>query len=450
MVSLTGMLTPTVPSSGLSTVRPPVPRDPGQPDPGQPDPQHPDLVQADVEQADLALLTGADAGGLLHAVLASEGVELVEWSTHRVHHRPGVGVTVGWPVRWRAGTVVAEDYLLGTTAPVPPSAALLDVQAGGRTVRVWRHPADPVLPGLATATSPLSLSALLGVQVTGLELLTYRPLRRAVLRVAATAPSGPATSYVKVVRPHTAEGLVERHAVLRAAGLPVAPLRDLGGGVLVLDALPGVPLTEAFATDGAAQVDPVVVLDVLDQLPAATLALPRRPSWAERVTHHALAAAAAHPTRPEEILALGAAIDRLVRATDPGPVVPTHGDLHEANLLMDGGRLVGLLDVDSLGPGHRVDDLACLLGHVSVLPAVAPDVHRHVPGQLLRWVTRLGAGVDPVALRARAAAVALSLVAGARTEGDWLADADGRVEAARRWLESAYAAASVELPDAPP
>ena len=438
MGSLTGMLTPTVPSSELV---------PGelQPDLGQAD-----LVQTGVEEADLALLTGPEAGGLLRAVLAAESVELVEWSTHRVHHRPGVGVTVGWPVRWRTGTVVAEDYLLGTTAPVPPSAALLEVQAGDRSVHVWRHPADPALPGLAAASSPTSLRALLGVPVTGLELLTYRPLRRAVLRVAATTPSGPVTSYVKVVRPHTADGLVERHALLRAAGLPVARLRDLGDGVLVLDALPGAPLTEAFATDGAAQVDPGVVLDVLDRLPAATLDLPRRPSWAERVTHHASAAAAAHPARAEEILALGAAIDRLVRATDPGPVVPTHGDLHEANLLMDGGRLVGLLDVDSLGPGHRVDDLACLLGHVSVLSAVAPDVHRHVPLQLPRWETRLGAGVDPVALRARAAAVALSLVAGARTEGDWLADADGRVDAAWRWWASAHAAASVGGPDAPP
>src|SRR5690606_22274930 len=119
------------------------------------------------------------------------------------------------------------------------------------------------------------------------------------------------------------------------------------------------------------------------------------------------------PARAGEVTDLGEALAAAVAGADPGPLAPTHGDLHEANLLVEQGVVVGLLDVDSVGPGHRVDDLACLLGHLSVLPALAPHVHRHVPAALPRWVAEFDAVVDPAALRARAGAVALSLVAGA-------------------------------------
>src|SRR5690606_15141007 len=81
-----------------------------------------------------------------------------------------------------------------------------------------------------------------------------------------------------------------------------------------------------------------------------------------------------------------------------------------------GLRLTGLLDVDSAGPGHRVDDLACLLGHMSVLPLLDPEAYRLVPGTFARWLAAADALVDPAALRARAAGVVLSLVAGARGE----------------------------------
>lgn len=390
------------------------------------------------EQEDVDLLSGDRAGDLLRAVLDAEGVSLVRWSTHRVHHRPGAGVTVGWTVVWRAGAVEREDYLLGTTARVTATPGTSTVLAGDRTVRVWRHPEDPVLPGLALACHASALGRLLGSRVVGLELVTYRPLRRAVLRVTTDGGAGPRVQYLKVVRPHTAEAVHGRHVMLREAGLPAARCRPVADGVLLLDELAGRPLTEAFAADGAVGIDPMLVTDLLDRLPDAAVELPRRAPWAERVGHHAQAAATAHPARAAEILALGAEIDAAVRASDPGRVVPTHGDLHEANLLLQGGRVTGLVDVDSLGPGHRVDDVACLLAHMSVLPGLAPEVHRHVPAALPRWTDALARGVDPVALHARAAAVTLSLVAGARTDAPgWTADADARVAAARTWLTGA-------------
>lgn len=394
------------------------------------------------ERADRALLSGPEAEHLLGAVLEAEGVELAGWALDQVQHRPGVGVTAGWTVRWTHAGRTGEEYLLATTCPVPPGTpGSTTASLMGRDLVVWRHPADPYLPGLALATDRLRLAQRVGLagEASTLALVTYRPLRRAVLRVAGPSADGtPRTCYAKVVRPDRAGALARRHTLLLDAGVPAAPCTDLGDGVLLLDELTGTPLTDLLALDGAADVDPSAVVGVLDRMPAALTTMPRRPSWAERVTHHAEAAAAVVPDRADEIRAAAREVSRLMAASDAGPVVPTHGDLHEANLLVRDGEVVGLLDVDSAGPGHRVDDLACLLGHMSVLPALAPDVHRHVPAALPRWTAAFDALVDPVALRARTAAVVLSLVAGAhREDQDWRPDADGRVDAALRWIEEA-------------
>lgn len=400
---------------------------------------------AATERDDVVLLTSAQAGELLSAVLGAEGVDLSAWAVDRVHHRPGVGVTVGYTVRWRAGGRDGEEYLLATTAPLPPTdpsgdprLGLTTVRAGRREVSVWRHPCDPALPGLAGASDVGVLAPSLGhdPRDVRLELITYRPLRRAVLR-ASTSTS---TAYVKVVRPHTAAGLVERHGLLEAAGLPVPHATSLRPGVVALAGLPGMSLTDALARDGAASLDPSAVVAMLDRFPPALVDLPRRPSWSDRVEHHGDAAAAALPVAADEAASLAAQVRQLLGTCDPGPVVATHGDLHDQNLLVRGAAVVGLLDVDSAGPGYRVDDLACLLAHMSVLPVLDPTVHRHVPAALARWTARFDLGVDPVALRARAAAVTISLVAGARNEDDpqWRDQAHRILAVARTWTEDAW------------
>jgi len=405
------------------------------------------------EAADVALLTGPAGGDLLAAVLAAEGVALDAWAVHQVHHRPGVGVTVGWTVTWRATsggrTATGTDYLLATTAPVPAARpGVTTAVLGGRPVVVWRHPADPVLPGLERACTPVRVGAALGATrgtpedqpPPALELVTYRPLRRAVLR-ARTADG---LRYLKVLRPHVTADLLARHAMLRDAGLPVAAAVPLGDGVVALDALDGRPLAELLAA--GEPVSPRVVTDLPARLPAAALGLPRRPSPAERVADHVAAATAVLPDHADDLARLGAGITRLVARADAGPLVPTHGDLNPANLLLADGALVGLLDVDTLGPGRLADDLAGLLGHLSVLPALAPQTDPHVPGVVAEWNRAFDEHADPVALRARAAAVVLSLVPGAAIEATAGADAVraqalARVAVARRWLADARARA---------
>lgn len=409
-------------------------------------------VQASSEPADVAMLTGEEAAGVLRAALATEGARLGAWAVHAVHHRPGAGVTVGYTATvLRDGAEPQDEYLCATTAQLSraqvPGLVRLE-SAAGPVVHVWRHPADPELPALACACDAAALSARLRVRVT-VELLAYRPTRRAVLRVRREDGG---TAYLKVVRPSVVDTFVARHDMLTTAGVPApAVLRAEPDGMVLLAEGSGTPLANLLAqglTSGpgrarqaAATLDALVA--VLETLPPPVMELRRRPAWADRARHYAHAAATVMPEHEARIRAVADGVEDLLDRTDPGPLVPTHGDFYEANVLMAPGtgtpRVSALLDVDGAGPGHRVDDLACLLGHVSVLPHLAPSTYPHVPQILEVWTRCCEQLVDPVALHARSAGVVLSLVAGARrTDGrPWRADAEGRLARAEAWLASA-------------
>lgn len=397
-----------------------------------------------VEQRDVAVLTSAEAGDILTSALAATGTTMQQWRVHSVHHRPGAGVSVGYAVTILTPAGAVQEYLVASTARIagPPSDRLVRLTSGDIVVHVWRHPHDPALPGLEAATVPERIGRLLGLsRPPGVELLGYRPLRRAVVRLSSEEmPTGQA--YVKVVRPSAVADMVHRHQLLTAAGVP-APhcVHHTADGLVVLAAGRGVPLATSLAA-GLSVPQRAEVLEnvvaVLDRLPAQVMEMPRRPSWTDRWRHYAHAAATAIPDHTDRIDRLADHIGALLEASDPGPDVPTHGDLYEANMLMEGTQVTTLLDVDAVGPGRRVDDLACMLAHVSVLPHVAPGTYPQVRELLADWVRRCSTLVDPVALRARCAGVALSLVAGARREGVaedvWRRDAEGRLAEAEAWL----------------
>ena len=393
------------------------------------------------ERASLALLTGPRAGDLLRAALAQDGAELEEWDVHELHHRPGAGVTVGYTVTYRTSDGSRSDYLLLSTASLSEESVAAGRAAklsdGTTTVFAWRHPLDPELPALEVACDPAKVATLLAeagfaVDEDGveLELLAYRPTRRAVLR----ARTGQVTWYLKVLRPDQVGPIRSRHELLADAGLPT-PRVHLADprGLVVLDELTGTPLASALAADGAADLDPMRLVEVLDRLPASLLELKRRPAWTDRIAHHGQAAQAALPEAAERIAGAVARVQTGSEHADLGPVVPTHGDYYEAQLFVRDGQVVGLLDVDTAGPGSRVDDLACLLGHLDVLPGLAPAVYPHVPQTVDRWLAVFDTIVDPVALRLRTAGVVLSLVAGARTKEEALS----RLERAEAWLDDA-------------
>lgn len=404
------------------------------------------LDHAEREVSDVALLTGPSAGDMLAAAIGSQG-RILSWQVHSVHHRPGAGVTVGYTVQVDAqishvagpGRAV-DEYMCATTAaltdPGAPNLVRID-GPGGIVVHVWRHPDDPELPGLATACDSAALSARLNSRVS-LELLSYRPTRRAVVR--ATYQSGE-RAYAKVVRPSHAHSLVKRHVMLTEAGVPAPEvlLSDPSGLVLISEGV-GEPLANLLASGMGERTDQVLhaLVHTLDKFPAKAAELTRRPSWSERSEHYAHAAATVLPKHKERLDALARGIQHLMANSDPGPIIATHGDFYEANILMDRqtAQVSAIIDVDSLGPGYRVDDLACLLGHISVLPYLAPSIYQNVPEELDRWVSLCERMVDPVALMARCAGVTLSLVAGARREdgSEWMSDAEGRLAAAELWL----------------
>ena len=271
-------------------------------------------------------------------------------------------------------------------------------------------------------------------------MVAYRPTRRAVVRV--TYPDS-STAYAKVLRPGQSAAFAERHRMLRTAGVPAPDvLRDDPDGLVLLStgrgmALSGL-LSRGMDESRAARVF-TSLTTLLDALPASALQLTPHPAWSERARHYAHAASTVLPEHALRARAVAEGVEQLMAACDPGPVVPVHGDFYEANVLMEGEGVASLLDVDSLGPGHRVDDLACLLGHVSVLDHLAPSSYPHLRPVLEAWTRLAEKQVDPVSLRARCAGVVLSLVAGARREdgGPWRPDAEGRLARAETWLAQA-------------
>lgn len=374
-----------------------------------------------------ALLRSEDAAGLLQAALTGGGdlpgfqAQLTNWA-----YRPGAEATAGYEVCYPtpAGSVI--EHLFASTAELGEAAA--NAHCGDLRFSVWRHPADPRLPGLAPSCDPATVMSWLGVQPAQFELtlLSYRPLRRAVLQASADAQ----TSYLKVMRPERADALAVRQELLTGAGLTPPVVGRPAPGVLVSPAAGGRSLAAHLAEPSLGLPDAVDVLALLDRLPSALVSLPRRAPWAERLDFHAATAVDQLPQAEQRIDRLTSALEGILASAPVGPTVPTHGDLYEANIFVDDGRL-SLIDLDSAGPGFREDDLACLLAHLAVLPALSPQHYHQVPAALEDWWTAFARTVDPAALAARVSAVLLSLVAGDA------AQAETRLALAEEWARRA-------------
>jgi hypothetical protein len=393
--------------------------------------------------SDLATLAGPQAGDLLAAAVAAMGGELLEWSTTQVDHRPGRSTAAAYRARVRWPDV-EQDQTFGarlSARPLPPTdqPGIVLMSDGAAQVQVWRFPADPELPGLAVACHPRSTAELL--RTAGLDpvdatcrVVSYRPCRRAVVEI--TTPTS--RLFVKVLRPAVVAEVHRRHLLLRVAGLPTP--RSLGwsdNGLLVLEPLAGIRLREALHRHGADACSPDQLLDLLDRLPAELADLPRRAAWSESAGHYAGVLAAADPELGEPAGQVAAAVAAGLDArADDGPV---HGDFYEAQLLVSGGHVTGLLDADTVGPGRRLDDLACLVAHLALLVIMAPADSVGARGALADWIGRFDRAVDPYQLRVRAAGVALALATGPyRTqEPAWRSAARERIGLAAQWLDVA-------------
>lgn len=390
---------------------------------------------------ELALLTGPQVPELLSAALAARGEVLVRWRVRQVDHRPGRGTSVAFDARVRRAGVERDAVLGATTDLTDGSAAAgaVRVRRAGVEVALWRLPDDPGLPGLALATDPGAVTALLrsyGVDPGPVQLAvrSYRPRRRAVVELRC--PAG--RFFLKVLRPSLAEPLSRRHVLLRAAGLPVP--RSLGWteeGLLVLEALPGTTLRERLRRGGGPAPDGAALLALLDRLPDEVRELPARRSWTDQVGHYAAVTAAVLPAEADRC---GRLAERVRSAVVDQPAAdPVHGDLYETQLLLDGARVCGLLDVDTAGPGRRSDDLACLLAHVHVLAEHEPGHRTSTTALADRWLAVFDQRVDPGDLRARVAGVVVSLATGPHRvqEPGWEQATRVRLDLAETWLDRA-------------
>lgn len=424
---------------------PPLQRPPSAPRPA------PAETRIQQEARQLEFLQSYDAHSPISVALQQSGVYATSVHLESVQHRPGAGVTGIFRVATARPVVssgssngvytetsdhVDELYVGMTTEPLDEEADVVVAHCPYGPLSMWQHPLDPALPGLQLATDPGTVAELWGKNpdgqqrtLTALVTISYRPLRRAV--IAADFSDG-SRVYLKVLRRGRASDLDSRHRMLLASGVPAPiPVRAPISDVVALEQGHGVSLAEYFLADGGSAVRPGEFIELLDQMPAEVMTLPARDAWTDRLPAYASAAVSALPEAEKRIRRLEETILALLPETDRGPVVPTHGDFYEANVLMREAGISCLLDVDSLGPGHRVDDLACFLGHLAVLPAV-DQRYIHAPAAFDRFARAFAEHVDPQALQVRSASVALSLVAGARDarRTGWQSQADHRLRCA--------------------
>ena len=427
------------------------------------------------------LMTGPRAAEFLQAALTGRPGEQVpgfRCTADRVHDRVGAETSVTYQVSYTTPGGPVSDFLVATTAEVDSAAS---VEIDTLRIRVWRHPDDPRLPGLAGASTPEVLRSWLptraasapqgstgrkpttrieesgadveagadeaagamspGVEGPGVpepgrditDLLVYRPLRRAVLRTR----SGSDTYFIKVVRPKNGELLRRRHELLTGLGPDVVATPE--PGVLITAHAPGSSLAVALSAwqlgETDRRPDPREAVALLDRLPAEVVSLPARPSWTDRVDFYREMAAVRLPQHAPEIRAMGAEIAALAKRFPVGPVVPTHGDFHDGNVFCEEGRPTRMIDVDTVGPGRREDDLACMIAHLAVLPNLSP-VHYPRGAEITdSWTAAFEQVVDPGALRTRVAGVLLSLVSVPDTSM-----ALTRLDLVRSWLWRASAA----------
>lgn len=392
------------------------------------------------------LLTTNEVEPLLHAAVQYAGGQLVRWQLAHVDSQPNRSTTatfsavVDWP-RGRREELLGVSTRAGGRNPSDERTHIF--VDGEREAAVWLYPHDPDLPGLPRAAFPESAAALLGPVVGSrlrpdqveLRMIGYRPRRRAVVRSKVTVAGPHGTRrivfFTKVLRDKLFHEVRYRHEILLQAGIP-APQIALATQdcLLVLDELAGTPLSKAIFEPR----DPCTAEDLiglLDAMPVTVSQLPRRAPWADSIHYYTDMVVQAMPTLEPRLRWLANEIEQGLAPIPPGHEA-THGDFHEGQIHVRGGRVCGLLDVDTIGPGRRADDLACMVAHLSTVQRMNGQQAARVRHLLATWVPVFDERVDPTELRLRAAAVVISLATGPyrSQEPNWQAETRDIVDAA--------------------
>ena len=387
-------------------------------------------------------LLGDEARDIVGAAVAHAGGRLKGLTAKQVQYAPGRSLAVvydariQWPKRSR---VVTEGVVAMTSVDGPPEGSL-PVEADGLQVAVWRLSADPLLPGLAVALAPDGARRLLGAGggPVSISLRSYRPTRRAVV-----ALTGSEKRFAKVVRPQKLEALVELHRRFTGAGGVPAPTvlgSDSTLGIATLAALPGKSLVDAIAS-GDDLPTGSTLLALLERIAAVPVDGAARSIRRDARSHAALVAS----TLPEaseriDVLLDGAGDDRAGEST-----TTVHGDFYEAQLLMQGGTVSGVLDLDRAGIGAPADDLATMLAHLTALGIHRPALAATATTYALSLWRDFRTVVDADDLRQRIAAVLVSLATGPfrMRRPEWQRETFRYLDAAEAWISADPEAARI-------
>lgn len=395
------------------------------------------------------LLTGTQAVEIIGAVLAAHGGELVSAQLDLVDAEPGRATTVTYScqVRWQGRECTEIVGLTARAHELTEDDRRGEVFSDGhRDIAAWLYPDDPELPGLARITvgeqacRVLAENGLLGPPLDparlDLHVVSYRPRRHAVVRVEIDA--GATVLYVKALVARKLNQTVARLEMLSRARIPVPPLLAVTDeNLIVTAALPGQAMAHLlFEQPPAVTGEKLVAL--LDALPAGLQDMPRRVAWSDALGRYATTVARQLPSEARRLEQLVERIDSGIGGLPLGNE-PTHGDFHEGQIHLSGGRVVGLLDVDACGPGRRVDDLACLVAHLSTVQRMDTVQAGRLGVLQARLMEVFDRRVDPVELRLRAAAVAISLATGPYRgqEPNWQRETSEIVSIAQAWVRDA-------------
>ncbi len=302
---------------------------------------------------EVAVLLGPRAHAPLQEVVRARGDELSGFRIQQISYRPDRRIVVVYEVSTTSGSPTPVVLSAGE---IPDGAALIEGPTG--RLGAWVYPNDPALPGLGPLFGPGRIDAVLsglGVPERASIVATrsYRPGKRAVVEVRA----GDTRLFVKAVRPKAVAALQQAHRALAPAiRIPQSHGWSPDLGLVVLEALPGRPLSE----DPGSAPDPTAIRSVLDRVPALDRPVTRR---TRRVESHLklLRRIVADPAGRLDRVAEAAA------AIEEQPAKPVHGDLHSGQILVSGGRLTGLVDIDTVGMGEPADDWANLIAHLHVV-----------------------------------------------------------------------------------
>jgi hypothetical protein len=242
--------------------------------------------------------------------------------------------------------------------------------------------------------------------------------------------------YLKVLRPGEATALAARHDDL--AELLPAPAclhHDDGLGLVVLAAVPGHSLWHSLALDPPQPPSPLDLLEPLDRLAVAYSEGPSVGNIYDAVRSHVHLLRALAPGESERIDRLGAEL----QPRGQGDLIIVHGDFYDSQVLVQDGRVVGLLDLDDVGVGERVDDLATMAGRVWTIAQTQPNPARReeITAYALTMLEQFSSVVDPVELDRRVGGILLGRATGPfrAQQDDWPEECVRRIRSAEAWLE---------------